>query len=424
MNAWMVAATISLCAAIATQSVTANASDSRHVPAPKPVAEKLEISAANEVASKFPMPTGDWVVGPINVKASNGKGYCSMRNTYPNGVSVVFARDDQGSNSIAYDFHSKDLDPGNQYPLYMMAGDSSRSMTGLAATRSVMIAQMGKDSGFYSALLRSDTLSIKTRDKSYDFNLKDTPSAFDALDQCVEGMSAGKKQSYVKVSSGGTLPAAFDDIFASPMEKAPVPRAYVNVTQPEVDKAFDISGLARDDLTRQEINELKKKNRELEQRLSETEYRSIIDDEKASKAEAKSPTQRVRLIDEVLLSSHLIDDTLEGNIYRWNDRNINAVAQELPLKKGDTLQSTVARYLEMRGAACEGDYAHTTGDAVKSTIAIETACIHDDGRGVTEVLLFAQDGKSVVMIGQKTQPQDIDQAIDVRDRMVRYVHGL
>ena len=84
----------------------------------------------------------------------------------------------------------------------------------------------------------------------------------------------------------------------------------------------------------------------------------------------------------------------------------------------------MARYLETRGAACEGDYAHTTGDAVKSTIAIETACIYADGRGVTEVLLFAQDGKSIVMIGQKTQAQDIDQAIDVRDQMVKYVHGL
>src|ERR1035437_4173841 len=76
-------------------------------------------------------PAHEWAVGPISAKSSNGASYCSMKNTYPDGQTLVFARDNQGSNSIALDFHKNFFDVSRQYNVRVRVGSVMRRVVAL-----------------------------------------------------------------------------------------------------------------------------------------------------------------------------------------------------------------------------------------------------------------------------------------------------
>lgn len=163
-------------------------------------------------AAKAAEPAGDWVVGPIQAQSSSGKSYCSMKNSYAGGLTLVFAQDAAGANSIAIDFGKKTLAAGSQYLLTLNAGPIRRMMVSIAATTDVLIVQMGNDPDFYEMLASKNALYVEFNNQQLTFGLAGTGQALTQLDACATQVGAGKSfaKTNVKpspvVSSGDDTP--------------------------------------------------------------------------------------------------------------------------------------------------------------------------------------------------------------------------
>lgn len=150
--------------------------------------------APGALAAEVNAPLSAWTVGPIQAKSDNGSRYCSMKNTYQDGQALVFARDDSGAkNSIALDLKKNLLEAGRQYQVRLNAGDMTRKVAALAASRQVIVMQMGRDNPFYEAIRNKKVLSFDLDAGQFSFGLKGTGKALTSLNECSGGLSPGKK---------------------------------------------------------------------------------------------------------------------------------------------------------------------------------------------------------------------------------------
>lgn len=161
------------------------------------------------------MPKDDWLVGPIYASSSSGKSFCSMKNTYDNGYSIVFARDVAGANSIALTFDKKALSAGSQYYATFTVGPLSRMMVSIAATTQILITQMGDDPDFYELLALKDKLYVEINNDRLAFDLKGTAQALEQLAICADSVGLGESFTAVNVAA---VAAGADDF---PLPKAP-----------------------------------------------------------------------------------------------------------------------------------------------------------------------------------------------------------
>jgi|GEM_PF-1555378 len=145
-------------------------------------------------------PAGDWVVGPIQAQSSSGKSYCSMKNSYTGGLTLVFAQDAERANSIAIDFGKKTLAAGSQYLLTLNAGPIRRMMVSIAATTDVLIVQMGDDPDFYEMLASKSTLYVEFNNQQLAFGLAGTAQALEQLEKCAAEVGAGKNFARARVT--------------------------------------------------------------------------------------------------------------------------------------------------------------------------------------------------------------------------------
>jgi hypothetical protein len=190
----------------------------------------LALASIMVVAASFPASAedarpGDWTIGPIHMKSSNGAAYCSMKNTYENGHTLVFARDAAGHNSIAVDAGKDAFRPGAQVFLTLNVGPIRRMATAVAATREVVIAQMGKDEDFYDMLRRKNALQIDLPGKPEVFSLKGTAQALDQLDNCTQQL--GGDGAFPTVTVPGSAHVSYDARpfadFAAPSDLPDIP---------------------------------------------------------------------------------------------------------------------------------------------------------------------------------------------------------
>jgi len=160
-------------------------------------------------AAEVNAPVAGWTVGRISAKSEGGISYCSMKNSYQNGQMLVFARDGSGANSIGLDFRKDSLEVGRQYGVTIRAGAVTRNVTALAATRQVMIMQMGVDKAFYSALGRKKSLFFSVERNRHIFSLDASANALKVLDDCTDGLQSGSKfvQVTVPLVKTATSPA-------------------------------------------------------------------------------------------------------------------------------------------------------------------------------------------------------------------------
>jgi hypothetical protein len=159
----------------------------------------LLCGASTAFAGGVAVPKGEWTVGPINAASSSGVGYCSMKTEYTNGNTLVFARDAEGSNSLAIDFHKKSLETGGQYTVGLKVGSLQRDMLAIAATPSVIIIQMGLDRDFYLTLQRRPTLQVDFQTSQMSFSLDGTKDGMAALTSCAQAVGKRKKFAEVRV---------------------------------------------------------------------------------------------------------------------------------------------------------------------------------------------------------------------------------
>jgi hypothetical protein len=150
---------------------------------------------------------GSWEIGPINVKSGVNK-FCSMKNTYQDGGSLVFARDAKGTNSMAFDFGAKTLQAGHQYQATLdLPPVLTREMTAVAATDAVLLVNMSKDKGFYEALGRMKALYLTTLGRDYSYDLSGSADALRELDECVAALAGGKTYAAARQPEPAAAPA-------------------------------------------------------------------------------------------------------------------------------------------------------------------------------------------------------------------------
>lgn len=155
-------------------------------------------------AASFSTPTNGWSVAPIPVKAETGARFCSMKADFSDGKALVFARDDQGSNSLALDFHQDMLDTvGRQYGVTLRVGALKRRVIGLAATRQILVLQTGMDTSLQTALAGQHQVSVEFQKMKYGFDLDvSAADAFRALGHCSDTLMSDSAFSPVSVPLG------------------------------------------------------------------------------------------------------------------------------------------------------------------------------------------------------------------------------
>ncbi|MBI1214228.1 MAG: hypothetical protein GC185_00250 [Alphaproteobacteria bacterium] len=206
-------------------------------------------------------PVDEWTVGPIRAKSSSGVGYCSMKNTYDDGKSLVFARDAEGSNSIAIDFRKKTLKVGAQYLVSMKVGMLDRSMVAIAATPKVLIVQMGLDRAYYDMLRRKSVMQISYDGNDMAFALNGTSDGLAALTDCANAIGNGRPFAEVSIATTA-IPAdkLADDVAAVlPSDALDKTGPVAKITPDDV----NLGKQAAESTLQKEIAELRAENRKL-----------------------------------------------------------------------------------------------------------------------------------------------------------------
>lgn len=226
-------------------------------------------------------PKGDWIVGPIYASASSGKSFCSMKNSYDNGYSVVFARDATGSNSIALSFtEKKALAAGSQYYATFSVGPIRRMMISIAATTQVLITQMGDDPDFYDMLGRKNALYVEFNGQELVFGLAGTGKALEQLTACAAAVSLGDNFASVNVPALQAVRADIDDERVAddmPLPKVDPPKKAVTAVAADAlkqnrdlqlsEQALGSSLLAEVERLRREKERLQRENQAISARL-------------------------------------------------------------------------------------------------------------------------------------------------------------
>ncbi len=145
-----------------------------------------------------------WTVGPISASAGDDVSHCSMKATYSNGHMLVFARNDEGGNSMAVDIGQAGgrLDVGRRYGLELSVPPYvTRQAQAVAATPQVLIFQMGQDPSFYQAVRQSKRMVIAgLSGTSQAYSLSGTSAGLQKLDDCVRQMNPGYVPDSVELS--------------------------------------------------------------------------------------------------------------------------------------------------------------------------------------------------------------------------------
>jgi len=177
------------------------------------------VSAAAFAASS---PAGSWSVAPIAAKGSDGGTFCSMKAAYPDGQSLVFARESMGENSIAIDFQKNLFQVGDEYEVKVQSGSVVRPMAASASNKQVLVMQTGIDTVLYGALARKHTVDFTIGKKSYSYELDvSAADALAALEQCVENLQANQPFKQVSFPLGTVHPASLQQVAADFDEYTP-----------------------------------------------------------------------------------------------------------------------------------------------------------------------------------------------------------
>jgi hypothetical protein len=304
-----------------------------------------------------------WEIGPINVKsATAGRRYCSMKNSFANGHSVVFARDTDGGNTIAFDLGADHLQPGAQVAVSLdLMPETTRNLTAIAATRRVLLVNTGHDMAFYSDLAQKETLYLTVGTQEHGYSLKGSSDALAALDECIANMG------------GAPMPDA---------EPAPAAKKKTSKRASEKPAA---------------VKETKKK--------------------KTADAAPGKPS--------IWPASAKVKTLAQGaKLYTWQTQGIFASARTSSGR--GTLQGMADKYFAQMSKKCTGDFAQKKGEQdSRNGVTLrraEMACI-GNGNDVSAALLFARDGASYTTVTFEGTTAQMEQTLAARDAAAAAISG-
>lgn len=405
-------------------------------------------------------PTGKWAVGPIAVAAGNqGSGYCSMKTSYRNGQTMVFARDQKGVNSLAIDFKKSKLDVGRQYgvvlavPPYVM-----RQMTAVAATGHVLIMQMGRDIAFYDAIRRHDQMVVMlpATGERFAYGLSGTSEALKNLDDCIRQMNPHYQgdPDVMTISELHALPP----LAPSDIEPAAGnPGLQIEVETPEAsadDGMIELEALKRrldteiarlkmeltqsrdmDATVKSRIANLESENDALKKQLqSKLQPQQVIVSNDCSLPEMKQTESLPSLasspdpLRDLILSARVASaaeieqepgySAAGFTGYAWQSDYVYGGAQRIKWNDGQDFSKMVDGYLTTASERCPGDFAASKGsvDAVggKQFQTAEIVCMGNEAQSAA-ALLFLGDGQVLTVISHEGDPAQIDTVLSKRD---------
>ncbi|MEA1938695.1 MAG: hypothetical protein U9N14_06365, partial [Pseudomonadota bacterium] len=123
---------------------------------------------------------------PVAILQQDAFAYCSVENSYDNGMRLIFARNALGRTNIAIGFPDARLKVGSSYPLHLSVDDRlSRDVFGTALAADVLVIPTQDDDDLYQAIRRGMYMRIDGSDDSISFHLAGTSRALAALGRCV-----------------------------------------------------------------------------------------------------------------------------------------------------------------------------------------------------------------------------------------------
>ncbi len=125
------------------------------------------------------------------------------------------------------------------------------------------------------------------------------------------------------------------------------------------------------------------------------------------------------VIQQILAQSGLSDARVakqRSGLYSWNSQGVNGRAEVAT--NGQNLNQFVQGYIAREKQKCAGDFASLPATAPNGRQAYEIACISGNG-GKSASAVFAQKGGSVIAIVHETSADNMDAAIDARDKVAR-----
>lgn len=178
-------------------------------------------------------PEAAWAVGPIAAESLGGVTYCSMKNTYTAGRTIVFARDNQGNNSVAVNLNRNLFRGNRRYSVLVRAGHATRRLVALAASSQILVMETGVDTALYNAISASHEISFSVSHRRYAFDLNaSVADGLTALGHCADALQNGA------AFSAMTIPLARREKLTRATPKMPAPQEQaaakgVNAPSPE-----------------------------------------------------------------------------------------------------------------------------------------------------------------------------------------------
>lgn len=162
------------------------------------------------------LQVGNWKAAPIDATSgSTDETYCALVSDYENKaepdhhVVLAFARDQQGLGSIALDFKNPRFKAGSDYEMRADVGNGDlRALKTKATSDRSVVAQVGKDSAFYDALVMGRLLTLDVANTKVSFDLGEFSSGLASLDNCV-----GALRSRTAEKSGKKISRSVDTAF-------------------------------------------------------------------------------------------------------------------------------------------------------------------------------------------------------------------
>lgn len=403
--------------------------------------------------------TAPWSIGPITAKADNGQSFCSMRGLYPEGQTLILARDSQSANSIAVDFHKDMLDVGRQYRVVIRSGSLKRPVTGLAATRQILIMQTGMDVNLYSTLWNTHKVSFEFQKMQYNFNLDaSAPDALRALGQCSDSFHNGTTFTETTVAQGQTKEAALPEVkeeAATPSAKtapataaaddsdndtdtaAPAPQKKSSRRKGAKSSSTSPAQYGSDPALMAEVARLKSENHQLR---SQIEVRNDVREEIASTRSPVAPVSRTYapagtvvsvttdtsdvkslLIAAGVASSGDIQTNANRSALSWSSHNLYGSAQITPQPAGKSLTQFAVEHVRRLGALCKGQFAQKVDSLKKAgsadIVEADISCIDGQNDAAAAVLFMARKGK-LSIITQEGTPDQLNITMANRDALV------
>ncbi|MEZ5903059.1 MAG: hypothetical protein R3D88_07110 [Alphaproteobacteria bacterium] len=102
--------------------------------------------------------------------------------------------------------------------------------------------------------------------------------------------------------------------------------------------------------------------------------------------------------------------------YSWNAGGVTGQAQVVPQEKAGNLDQFIQNYIGKAQQSCQGDFASLPAENIVAGQGFEIACVGPN-QGTSSSVIFTQKGDEMIAISVQTSAEDMDIAMDARDRI-------